>query len=245
MDACPPPFLSLVGENLRTRWTVKMWTAWGYVLFYRPLSLAIAWGLAFTSLSPTSVTLIGGLSIPAMVAAVVLLPVEVAMPVIGLAAYLGGLFDCVDGDLARITGRTSRFGGYIDFQIDVVRWAVFYVTAGIAADEAAGDEHTWTTVAATAAWLKVFARGARDYRISKLGRDPDTTESRGVNRTFAGVIVAFFSGIDGSLPILVVAGWWAGVGGWALIVPLVLSIADAVETQYANIVRYRRADREA
>mgnify|MGYP001403028033 CR=1 FL=1 len=244
MEVRPPPFFSLVGENFRTLWAAKMWTAWGYVLFYRPLSLAIAWGLAFTAISPTAVTLIGGLSIPAMVAAVVVLPADVAMPVIGLVAYVGGLLDCVDGDLARITGRTSKLGGYLDFQIDVVRWAVFYVTVGIAADGMTGDWHEWVTIAGLAAWLKVFARSARDYRAAKLGRDPDTTESRGVNRSISGVVTAFFSGIDGSLPIFVVAGWWVGAGGWVLIVPLILSIADAIETQYANIARYRQADRD-
>lgn len=244
MESRPPPLVSLLGENLRTLWARKMWTAWGYVLFYRPLSLPIAWGLAFTAISPTAVTLIGGLSIPAMIAAVILLPADLAMPVVGGLAYFGGLLDCVDGDLARITGRTSKLGGYIDFQIDVARWAVFYVSVGVAADGIAGEGDTWVAVAAAAAWLKIFARGARDHRAAVFGQSPYSPPNRGVDRSFSGVVTAFFSGIDGSLPILVVAGWWIGAGGWVLIVPLGLSIADAVETQYVNIARYRRADRE-
>ncbi len=88
-------------------------------------------------------TLAGGGSIPLMIAATILLPVTVAVPVIGLVGYVGVLLDCVDGDLARLVGRTSWIGRYVDFQIDMVRWSVLFVAVGHAADRASGSSGLW------------------------------------------------------------------------------------------------------
>lgn len=235
----PPPLAGLLKTQFQTRWAEEARSDWAYVAFYRPFSVALAWALAHGPTSPMAVTLAGGLSIPLMIAAAVLLPPDTAIPVIGLVAYVGGLLDCVDGDLARLVGRTSWIGRYVDFQIDVVRWAVLFVAVGHAADRAGTGSGLWLGLAALAAWLRLFARAARDYRVATLGRETKTTVPSG-RLTIASVATMFVAGLDGLLPIVLGGGWLLGLGGWVLAMPLGLSILDAVTTQHANVRRYRR-----
>ena len=83
---------------------------------YRPVSVPVASRLAGTRITPTHVTyLSAALSFGGGVA-------------FGLRAFvlgavltlLGSITDCVDGDLARAVGQTSRAGSYLDHVLD--RW---------------------------------------------------------------------------------------------------------------------------
>ncbi len=83
---------------------------------YRPVSIPVASVLAGTRITPTHVTyLSAALSFGGGVA-------------FGLGAFvlgavltlLGSITDCVDGDLARALGQTSRAGSYLDHVLD--RW---------------------------------------------------------------------------------------------------------------------------
>lgn len=241
MDTPPiPPLLGLIADQFRTRWREEAGSDWAYVVFYRPPSAVLAWGLAHTRATPMAVTLAGGVSIPLMIVVSILVPATLAVPIIGLVAYVGGLLDCVDGDLARLTGRTSWVGRYVDFQIDVVRWATLFVTVGHAADRAAGGGDGWFAVAVLAAWLRLFARAARDYRFGTLGRDAKPAGAP-PRPSIAGLGRAFVTGLDGLLPIALGLGGLVGLGGWMLLLPLTMAILDAVTTQIANIRRYREA----
>lgn len=235
-----PSLPDLLKTQFHTRWAEEIRSDWAYVVFYRPYSVALAWGLARTRVTPMAVTLVGGLSIPLMIAAAILLPPGTAIPVIGLVAYVGGLLDCIDGDLARLVGRTSWIGRYVDFQIDVVRWATLFVTVGHAADRADTGSGFWLAVAALAAWLRLFARAARDYRIATLGREAKAA-STSEPLTIAAIGSMSVAGLDGLLPMILGGGWLLGFGGWVLTAPLGLAVLDAVSTQYANVRRYRRA----
>ena len=91
----------------------------GYLLTryaYRPISVPVAQLLARTKITPNQVTYASaGLSFGGGLA-------------FGLRSYrlgaaltmLGSLTDCVDGDLARISGKTSKAGSYLDHVFD--RW---------------------------------------------------------------------------------------------------------------------------
>ena len=91
----------------------------GYLLTryaYRPLSVPMASILARTRVTPNQVTYAGSaLSFGGGIA--------FATRRYKLGAgltLLGSLTDCVDGDLARMSGRTSRAGSYLDHVFD--RW---------------------------------------------------------------------------------------------------------------------------
>ena len=91
----------------------------GYLLTryaYRPISGPMASGLARTRVTPNQVTYASAaLSFGGGIA------FGVRWFLLGAAlTLLGSLTDCVDGDLARISGRTSRAGSYLDHVFD--RW---------------------------------------------------------------------------------------------------------------------------
>ena len=83
---------------------------------YRPVSLPVAQVLARTPVTPTHVTYVSaGLSFGGGAA------FAMRMYVLGaVLTLLGSITDCVDGDLARASGRTSPSGSYLDHVFD--RW---------------------------------------------------------------------------------------------------------------------------
>lgn len=92
---------------------------------YRPVSVPIATVLGRTRLTPTQVTYFSAaLSFGGGVA-------------FGFRAYvlgavltlLGSITDCVDGDLARISGTTSKSGAYLDHVFD--RWTDAALIVGL------------------------------------------------------------------------------------------------------------------
>lgn len=92
---------------------------------YRPVSVPIASLLAKTGITPLHVTLISGaLSLGGGVA-------------FGLRAFvlgavltlLGSITDCVDGDLARVLGQSSKSGSYLDHVLD--RWTDAALVIGL------------------------------------------------------------------------------------------------------------------
>jgi CDP-diacylglycerol---glycerol-3-phosphate 3-phosphatidyltransferase len=83
---------------------------------YRPLSRPVAARLARTAVTPIQVSWLsaafagaGGLAFAQR---------EFVLGV--LLVLIGQVTDCIDGDLARVTGRTSRSGAYLDSVLD--RW---------------------------------------------------------------------------------------------------------------------------
>jgi len=92
---------------------------------YRPVSKSIAVRLAPTRATPLQLTLIG---------AVLVLGGAVAwaqdLYVVGVVLVLvGQIIDCVDGDLARISGRTSASGAFMDSVLD--RWTEAALIIGL------------------------------------------------------------------------------------------------------------------
>jgi phosphatidylglycerophosphate synthase len=233
------------------RLSLEVATDLGHVVLYRPLSIGMGWLLARGTTTPTTVSVIGGLSIPAMLASASLLKPDLALPAVCILAYLGGLLDCVDGDLARASGQSSRLGGYIDFQIDMARWAAFYASFGMAIDRSAaadpgagastiGLQIGWIVLALAAAWLRMYARSARDF-LAAYGPTPGSDASVAeplAARPRHWIYRAAFTvliGIDGFLPFLFLACWAAGVPWLAVVLVLVLAILDVIDTQLAAV----------
>ncbi|MDQ4068923.1 MAG: CDP-alcohol phosphatidyltransferase family protein [Actinomycetota bacterium] len=100
----------------------------GYALtryVYRPLSVPAASLLASTPVTPNQVTYASaGLSFAGGVAFA-----RRAFVLGAVLTLLGSLTDCVDGDLARATGRASKSGSYLDHVFD--RWTDAALIVGL------------------------------------------------------------------------------------------------------------------
>lgn len=83
---------------------------------YRPVSIPVASLLAKTPITPTQVTCVSALLSFGGGAAFALRAYVLG----AVLTLLGSLTDCVDGDLARALGRSSKSGSYLDHVLD--RW---------------------------------------------------------------------------------------------------------------------------
>ncbi|KEO92224.1 hypothetical protein EH31_06035 [Erythrobacter longus] len=121
---------------------------------YHPLSMRLAKALVGTPITPNMVSVAGGAMIVLATFAYALGNAWPAV-VLGLLLHMSWhVFDGADGDLARLTGRTSSTGEVIDGICDYVGHIILYVTLGTIL---AGE------IGAATAWA--FAIGAGAGRI--------------------------------------------------------------------------------
>ena len=80
----------------------------------------------FSSLPPNLITLIGFLVV--IVAAILIFFDKFRIG--GVVLIIGSIFDAVDGQVARVQGKTSKFGAFLDSTLD--RYAEFFIFFSIA-----------------------------------------------------------------------------------------------------------------
>ena len=121
----------------------------------------------------------------------------------GLLAQLSSVVDGVDGDLARLTGSSSRFGGFLDAVID--RYAEALILLGLSVWAASGG-------GATLAWVAGFAALAGSFAVTytraRIAEEQRTLFDRGLaslaSRDVRLLIVMIGSVLGLAVPTLVV-----------------------------------------
>jgi len=93
--------------------------------------------LSKTGVTPNMLTVMGFL---VSIAAAVLIAKEYFLAG-GLAVLFAGAFDLLDGPVARVTGKTSKFGGFLDSTLDRLSEAA--VLAGVLAYYTFFEKGTW------------------------------------------------------------------------------------------------------
>ena len=178
---------------------------------FRPLSGPIGRVLARTSVTPLQVTLVAafltflaafGFAIEAYLAA-------------GVVTFVAEVFDCVDGDLARLTSRSSKAGAFLDSVLD--RWTDAALIIGITVSD---PETLWGAgvAALTGSLLASYTRA----RAQGVGTDcPEGIGGRDT-RT-----------------VLIVLGGVTGQVGWALVAVAVVGFATALQRFVVTIRRLR------
>jgi phosphatidylglycerophosphate synthase len=171
---------------------------WNYPLTnyaYRPLSVPLAALLARTPVGPTEVTLASAaLSLAGGVAFA-----RSAYLAGVLLTFVGSVTDCVDGDLARITGRTSPRGALLDSILD--RWTDAALVIGLSLSDV--DRYgTLGLLALSGGFLTSYARA----RAASLGVDrPEGIGTRDV-RMLVLMLGALFDVVSWALAIVAVLG---------------------------------------
>ena len=156
---------------------------------YRPLSRPVAAQLARTAVTPVQVSWLS--AVFAGAGGFAFAQREYVLGV--LLVLIGQVTDCVDGDLARITGRTSRAGAYLDSLLD--RWtdAALIIGLGFSDLERNGGAAAF---ALAGAFLTSYSRA----RAQALGTDcPE-----GIATRDARLLVLMIAPLVGQ----VVAGLW-------------------------------------
>jgi phosphatidylglycerophosphate synthase len=105
-------------------------------LLYRPLSIWLTPLFLKAGCSANLVTAFGlGLALLMPLAALSLGPS--AYVAVALLALVVHLLDCVDGNIARTTGRSSRVGALFDGFCDLVFWVLYFAALGLLVERAA------------------------------------------------------------------------------------------------------------
>ncbi len=98
---------------------------------YHPLAARIARGLASTPITPNMVSIVSGLCVVGAAIAYVQ-PGWPLTALLGLLLHMAWhVFDGADGDLARLTGRSSAFGEIVDGVCDYASHIILYVVLAI------------------------------------------------------------------------------------------------------------------
>jgi phosphatidylglycerophosphate synthase len=165
---------------------------------YRPVSRPLASILARTPVTPIQVSWISALFAGAGGVAFANRAYVLGV----LLALIGQVTDCIDGDLARLTDRTSRAGAYLDSVLD--RWtdAALILGLGLSDPELFGAPATFALVGAM---LTSYTRA----RAQSLGTDcPE-----GIGTRDARLLILMVAPLLSSIGILI--GLWllAVLGG--------------------------------
>ena len=172
--------------------------AWN-VYVARPLAAILVWALRATPLTPNQVTFLGAAIFFAAAAALVALPGAMGFLVAALIVQLSYLFDCADGQLARIKDMTSEVGSYLDFLIDEIKALLLVGAVGMRLWVV--DGHTyWLLVAigglfvvATATSLTNFVR--RPEYAGKQIAPGESARARPMPKTLIGKAVWLVEGV--------------------------------------------------
>jgi phosphatidylglycerophosphate synthase len=129
-DASVPPLREFVSRRFAVRSPF-----WSWLLFERAGG-AFAYLFARLRVTPSTVTLLGGISGVSGAAVLATSSEPVDLVLAGGLLLLGYTFDCADGQLARATGQTSARGAWLDVTIDavVVAFVAVALSAALTAD---------------------------------------------------------------------------------------------------------------
>ncbi len=140
----------------------------------RPLAAPMVLGFARTRTTPNQITFLSLIVMLGAAAGFIAVPGLLGVWLGVALVELSYLFDCVDGQLARITGRTSAVGGSLDFLMDELK--AFLLIAALTArwrlHEGGGDLAVWIGLAT----LVVLGWA---LSITKFVRSPEYAEATG------------------------------------------------------------------
>jgi len=122
----------------------------------RPLAVALARCLAATPIRPGHLTLCG---LTAAVAAAAVLSSGTTSGISGLLVLLAWFFDRADGALARIQGSASRWGAWLDANVDELVDIGLHVTTAAAAAASSETDWPWCFLLAFIAGKYLFMHG--------------------------------------------------------------------------------------
>ena len=199
----------------------------------RGLATPIAIALGRLGLTPNALTLIGfaGMCVAAYAAA------NRKWAIAGVLILAFGIFDLFDGALARATGRTSRFGAFLDSTFDRAGEAIVYIGVGVGA---LAKDFAGGAILAATAMASSFMVSYTRAKAESLGFTPGT-----------GMANIGLAPREVRLVILAVGLMFAGVDSgdrainlWELAAPLILITLLAIFTVVQRVLHVRSQAKE-
>lgn len=146
----------------------------------RPPAAVLVYLLRSTPVTPNQITFLSLFTSLLSAAALLLWRDRLGLGVAAALIYLAFVLDCVDGQLARITGRTSEVGSYLDFLVDELK-AVTLIAAGAGRLAWLGEPALAGTLDGTVFWLSFglggVAAAASGMALTTFMRRPEYFEA--------------------------------------------------------------------
>lgn len=156
--------------------------------FARPLAAPIVALCARTPITPNQITFISTLIMILALAGLIYFEGVMGLWIGVIGIELSYIFDCVDGQLARVTGRTSEVGGLLDFMMDelkaylllaAITLRLYWFPLGLSGDLSWGafelQGNPWTLVGGLAS-LVIFASA---ISLTRFRRTPEYAKATG------------------------------------------------------------------
>ena len=131
---------------------------------YRPISFLLMPAILRTGLSANAISLLG-LGLALLMPVVALVAPDRGYLWLAIIAFCCQVLDCVDGNVARMLGSSSKLGQYIDSVGGKAYTNLMLLSLGIiaAAEVPALQTGTWLSLALLTALLYMWARESRSY----------------------------------------------------------------------------------
>ncbi len=141
------------------------------LLLFRPLSFLVTPLFARAGFSPSGVSWLSGALSLALPCAAVLGGAQ-AHWLVFAAGFGCQLLDCVDGNLARVTQRTSARGQLLDLVLGQLYWILVLLSLGLLVERRGGGVFGGFAleVALALPWLVLLSRISRNYAELHFGR---------------------------------------------------------------------------
>ncbi len=148
----------------------------GVIAYYaqRPLSRLVTGALVNTRISANQATLIS-LAVGLMAAFFAAMGDRLGFALAGLGYFASGIFDCVDGDLARIRLESSRLGEWLDSMTDEANTLSLLTGIGIGLYRG-GSDPIWLILCLTGVGLGGLALARQYLELYRLGGTVDTAQ---------------------------------------------------------------------
>ncbi|HFE37784.1 MAG TPA: CDP-alcohol phosphatidyltransferase family protein [Gammaproteobacteria bacterium] len=221
----------------------ELYGEWVSHYIYRPMSFYVTPFFLHLGFSPSKVTLLSLMLVFTLPFVALGLPLPYLF--IGLIAVVISVFDCVDGNIARVTGNVSQTGHYFDFLTDIIYRVLFYLAIGIVINQTADTPELLLGIATEcllfAALLAIIARMCRVYFAHEFAKsdDVDQSQSHSSKSWLDNYLFPFVSGLDWGLPFIVIIFGFLGMLHWVLIWLLFYSTLDFLHTQYSVFSKLR------
>jgi phosphatidylglycerophosphate synthase len=141
----------------------------------------------------------------------------------------------MDGDLARLTRRTSALGAYADFITDLIYRICVYVALGLLVGPPPHGQGL--VIGLGCVVLALLSRACRLHHEANSPPPPPQAPTSPGPKGVTSVLLALGSGVDHLLPVLILAFGLAGHADWVLGWLVAYSLGDLLVTQVISIPR--------
>jgi len=188
-----------------------------YVM-YRPISIYLTPFVLALGVPILAVTLFS-LVIATLMPAVAFYGGSGAYLVVAFLAVCFHVCDCLDGNMARTTDQSSRFGGLVDGSVDMVFWAALFLSMGLLVSRAGGGLFGGHAIAFSLglAVLVLLSRQTRDNFTLIYGHTTYFVAERPARLSLGHRFLIAVVGLETLYAFAIGIGCFFGVLDWVLL----------------------------